>query len=199
MQAPLFSAGTGTPVPPFGGFADILGDLFSDLTMTGAYVAPNRSQAVLQIGEDEVELRVIGDNAWVRIGNHWTEEEVTDDLGLLTPEVVCRDVVQSTARSLEDLDFTRETVNGIDTDHYSLDEAGLQTLPGLPGAGAGDLPENFRVDVWVVHGGEWPVRMVIHSEDVDEHGNPAGLDLSLDFTNINDPSIKIESPATPAP
>src|SRR3989304_151706 len=44
---------------PLSAFADALTALFSDFTLEGAYVAPDRSQAILRFRNEELELRTI--------------------------------------------------------------------------------------------------------------------------------------------
>ena len=197
LQSPDLDEGDqGTPADAFSAFAQALTSLFADMQMEGAYVAPDRSQAVLRFQDEEVELRAIGDKSWLRVGNNWQEQESTAEPGtLLTPQVICDDIIKGLAQSLGAVEAERETINGVETDRYRLDQADLEKLGDLLGGGAGsDLPQHFTVDVWLARDGRWPVRLNIGASDTDEQGQPIGLQLSMEFSHVNDPSIEIEPP-----
>ncbi|MBI2912750.1 MAG: hypothetical protein HYY03_02380 [Chloroflexi bacterium] len=197
LQSPdLDGSDQGTPADAFSAFAQALTSLFADMRMEGAYVAPDRSQAVLRFQDEEVEVRAIGDQSWLRVGNSWQEQESAAEPGSpLTPQTICDDTVKGLAPSLSAAQAERETINGVETDHYRLDQADLENLPGLLGSGAGsDLPQQFAVDVWLARDGRWPVRLNIGASDTNEQGQPIGLQLSMEFSDVNDPSIEIEPP-----
>ncbi len=196
LQSPaLGEAGKGTPADPLGAFAQALTALFSDMEMEGAYVAPDRSLAILRFQDEEMELRSIGDKSWVRIGTTWQEQASAKPGTLLTPRTICEDIVKDLAPSLKGLGSRRERVNGIETDHYRLDEADLKRLPDLLGSRPeSPLPQRFAVDMWLARDGLWPVRLRIGASDTDETGQPLGLELSMEFRDINDPAIEIDPP-----
>ena len=197
LRSPAFSAAGPTNTPaPLTAFADALQALFSDLKLDGAFKAPDRTQSLLKFQGGELELREIGDQSWIRTGATWQEQESTQDTGTLTPDVVCHDILDELAPSLEDAESSRETVNGVDTDRYQLDEADLQRLPDLLGAGdETSLPNKYTVQVWLAREGKFPVRLNVAAEDVDELGRPMGLTLFMEFRDINDAGITVEAPA----
>jgi hypothetical protein len=189
------TASSGTPAPPLSAFAEALEALFSDLKLEGAFRAPDRTQVVLRFKGEELELREVGDESWIRVGATWHQQNPTQDETILTPDVVCKDIVEEIAPSLAKVDAERETVNNIDTDHFRLDKADIKRLPDLLGAGPEtDLPDKFQVDVWLAREGRFPVRLDIGAEDTDEQGNPIGLSLFMEFRDLNDPGIAIEPP-----
>ena len=184
-----------TPAPPLSAFAESLEALFSDLKLEGAFRAPDRTQVVLRFKNEELELREVGDTSWIRVGANWHQQDLGQKETILTPNVVCKDIVEEIAPSLAEVEGERETVNGIDTDHFRLDKADIKRLPELFGAGPEtDLPEKFQVDVWLAREGRFPVRLDIGAEDTDEQGNPIGLSLFMEFRDLNDPGIAVEPP-----
>ena len=180
---------------PFGALAAVLLGLFSDLQIDGAYVAPDRSRAILHISGQEVEVRSIGDRSWVRFGDVWQEETASTEVAFLSPQAICHELVPDLGGSLADVPWSPETINGIVARYYHLDKANLPQLTGLLGVGEGDgLPEEFRVDVWLAEEGGWPVRLQMEARGRDETGMPVGLELFLELRDIGNPDIKIEPP-----
>ncbi len=178
------SSAQATPGSPLSAFSGTLNALLSDFTIDGAHLAPDRTDAKLRFEQDEIELRAIGDQAWKRLGDKWQQE---DDPGveteLLTPTVVCEDRVETLAPLFEGVDSSRETVNGVEADHYHLDETNIV----LPTSVAAVVPQGYRVDMWLAHDGRWPVRLEIEAPATDEH-------LFMDLRDINDRGISIEPP-----
>jgi len=201
LDSPAFdpAAPAVTPAATFGVYTDALAALFSDLKLDGAFQAPDRSQALLRFNTEELELRQVGDKSWIRIDATWHEQDSATEPPPLTPDVLCGDVVEEIAPSLDDVESDRQTVNSIETEHYRLNEADLRRLPALLGARPGtDVPDRFQVDVWVEREGRFPVRLEVSAQDTDEQGRPIGLSLLMEFRDINDPGIKIEAPGGPA-
>lgn len=181
-----------TPSPaPLTALADALQNLFSDFTLDGAFIAPDRSQAILRFEREELELRLIDKNSWLRVGATWQQEE-SGDIGLMTPVAVCRDVVTEIAPSLGSVDPTEEVVNGVLSSHYRLDETQLQRLPEVLGE---SLPEHYVVNVWLAQKGRWPVSLDIESADVNEMGQPLGFSFAMSIRDVGDRGISIEPPA----
>ncbi len=189
-SAPSTAASSQATPAPLSALTQALGALFSDFTLDGAYVAPDRSQAILRFQAEELEFRTIGDKSWVRMGAAWQDEKPSDT-GLLTPTVICQQVVSEIAPSLNAGASDRQTANGIDTDHYRLDQTGLQRLPPVLGA---RLPQQYALDLWLARDGNWPVQLQIDSSDVDERGQPVGFRLSMSVRDIADKGISIEPP-----
>ena len=196
LESPaLEQKSTATP-DPLGQFTQALTDLFSDMELDGAHVAPDRSQAVLRFPGQELELRTVGDKSWVRFGATWQDQESPPgEDAILTPAAVCADLVKDLAPSLAAGSGEEEAVNGLQTVHYRLDKADLKGLPALLGrSGEEGLPSEFGVDVWLERDQGWPVRLEIAAADTDASGGPTSLELSMQFSAINDPTIKIDPP-----
>lgn len=200
LQSPAFQPmGDGESDGPLSEFGQALSEMFRDIELDGAFVAPDRSQVVLTFGEEkeEVELRVIGDRSWVRVQEQWQEESSSPlaEAAILSPESICANVVPGLGTALSRAPASEEIVNGIDTKHYHLDEADLKDLAELVGAASdtGELPEQFAVDVWLAKEGNWPVRMQI-AASATQGGEPVSIQMFMEFRNINDPTIEIEPP-----
>jgi curved DNA-binding protein CbpA len=200
LDAPAFED-TSSPAPddPLNAFAEALTSLFSDMRLQGAFAAPDRSQVVLDFEGEELEWRSIGDQTWVRFADKWEEQESSAGDELLTPEVVCEDIVLDIASSLSDAAVEDATVNGIDTYHYSVDSEHLEDLPPLLlGPDSGNLPDDLSFDVWLAKEGLWPVQLSFSASDTDDSGQTVELSLDMQVRDINDPGITIEPPPTDA-
>lgn len=198
LRSPAFPEGE--RAAPLRGFAEELARLLSDMRLEGAFVAPDRSQTVMRFQGEEIELRVIGERSWLRVGSRWEEQAAPpgpDDL--LTPRLLCRELVQGLGPSLAAAEAQEETVNGVESVRYRLDRADLQGLAGLLGYGDRELPRRFAVEVWLAREGGWPVRLRIAAADQDEGGQPMGLELFMEFRDVNDPGIRIEPPPVSPP
>lgn len=195
LQSPAFQRAQETP-HPLSDFAEALASLFSDMELEGSFVAPDRSQTLLRFQGEELEVRIIGDQSWVRVGATWQEQPVPGENDiLLSPGSVCEELVEDLAPSLAAASGELDVVSGLETVHYQLDEAALKGLPELLGpSGQEGLPQEFGVDIWLERNEGWPVRLEIAASDTDEEGNPVSLELSMAFSDINDPNIDIEPP-----
>ncbi len=178
-----------TPAP-LSALTQALSALFTDFTLDGAYVSPGRSQAILRFQGEELEFRTIGDKSWVRMGTAWQDAK-SSDTGLLTPTMLCQQVISEFAGSLDAGDSDRQRTNGIETDHYHLDQTGLQRLPPALGA---RLPQKYALDLWLARDGRWPVQLQIDSADVNERGEPVGFQLSMSVRDAGDKGISVERP-----
>ncbi|MEX0800738.1 MAG: hypothetical protein WD379_05940 [Dehalococcoidia bacterium] len=187
---------------PLADVATALSELFRDYDLEGSFVAPDSSEVVIRPGDDEVAIRTIGEKSWIRAGTDpWQEQTPPDEDVAFTPQDICVEIVADLAPSLAAGSGSEETVNGIDTVHYELDQADLKSLPELLGrSGEEGLPNVFNVDVWLERDDGWPVRFHIVAADTGALGESISQELFLEFTDINDPNITIEPPpVSPAP
>ena len=171
------------------------------LNLEGAFVAPDRSQTHLnaRVGDTELEEESIsvGGQTWVKTGDNWVEGEPQLQLSDFSPGSLLEELGPDQLRVLKP---SKETINGVDTLRYSIDQADIETLRSL-GALLGqdgsleNLPEEFNVDLWLAEDGGWPVRVTMTARGVMDNGNEMSLDFSMDVTDVNDPGIKIEPPA----
>lgn len=179
----------------FGAFGAMLFGLLSDIQIEGAYVAPDRSQAILRLQDQEVEVRTIGGQSWVRLGDVWQEETTPAGEVLLSPQTVCDEIVPDLGKALQPLPWTAATLNGVATRQYHLEETDLPRLAGVLGAEEEDtLPEQFVVDIWLAEEGQWPVKLHLLASGSEGEGQMASLELFLEFRDINSPDIEIEPP-----
>jgi hypothetical protein len=202
VPAPASTAAPEATPDPLKDFASAINELFRDLDLEGAFVAPDRSEILIRPGEDEVEVRTIGDKSWIRAGaDPWQEQEPPNEDVLFTPASICADIVKDLAPSLATGSGTEETVNGIETVHYQLNETDIKSLPDLLGrSGEEGVPSVFNVDVWLERNDGWPVRLEIEAAETDGQGGAISQELFLEFRDINDPDIEIEPPpVSPSP
>jgi hypothetical protein len=184
---------------PLGEFLGTLISLFQDLRLEGAFVAPDRASVEVFTGEEIfVESRQIGDASWSRAaGMDWTRDEDGEEeaFTFLSPQDFCEAGAEDIASELSALEPQKETINGVDTLHYSLDTADLEFLSLLfEEEEEGELPETFAMDLWLAEDGNWPVRMSFEASDQDEEGNPVEIEIFMELRDINDPDIEIEAP-----
>jgi hypothetical protein len=198
LDAPVAEQPIETATPnPLSDIAGVLSDLFRDMQLDGAFVAPDRSQVQLRTGaSEELEVRTIGDQSWIRVGATWQEQPAPpgEDV-LLTPASVCADIVADLAPSLSSGSREEIAVEGIETVHYRLNRADLIGLPHLLGrSGQEGLPKEYAVDVWLEKDKRWPVRLEVSAADTNQQGQPVSLELFMSFSDINSDEIEIEPP-----
>ncbi len=144
---------------------------------------------------EEMEVIVIGQDQWMRMGDSWIHSQIApedvDEFGnglVLSPDDLLSEI------STGDYEYVgKEKVNGVKTKHYrhemSADEA----------AGIGDMAsiESGVVDVWVAdeHGiPEIPIKILITVKGEIENGVPGTATVDMEITDIN-ANITIEPPA----
>jgi hypothetical protein len=195
LDAPAFGDDPSpSPAEPVDSFAEALAAFFADMRLEGAYVAPDRVQVVLTFEGEELEWRSIGDESWVRFEDEWEAEEEAGSDDVLTPRVVCDDIVEDLADSLESADREEDTVNGIEAYYYALGREDITELPDLLGGGSPELPDDVHFDVWLAQDGLWPVKVNIGATDEDEDGQPVALSLEMELMDVGDAGITIDEP-----
>ena len=192
-------AGTPAPDEPLGDFLGALSGLMGDMKMEGAVIAPDRSSMVMTVGGHEFGSFVqIGSQQWMKVAGltDWTEEPASDEGFLFSPMDFCETAEEDLSSALSGLEGDKETVNGIEAVHYHLDQADLTFFQEFLGGAddLGDLPDEFNMDVWLAEDGDWPVRMTFAASGEDDEGQSLSFDVSIEFKDFNDSSIKIEPP-----
>ena len=169
--------------------AALLGGL-SDISASGAFVAPDSAQITMSFFGQEVSFIQIGTKAWVKDGSSWRETTANqldfapqDMLGGFIPDEV-----------LKVAKATREKVNGVDTVRYSFDKSAIEQLIEDTGQAA-DLSTITRagLDIWL-NAANVPVKISLDFAGSSPDGGDVALTLEMNLTNINDPSIKITPP-----
>jgi hypothetical protein len=184
----------------FGG-EDLADQGLSDVTfdMTGAFVAPDRNQVRVQgdVGglNLEEESIIIGARSWVRSGDTWTEGDPDFDTADLGPPGFFAGFDPEEIRVIEP---TEETVNDVDAFHYSIDKADIEQLQALAqifgeSDSLEDLPQDLSLDLWLAKDGGWPVKMILSAQG-ESDGSQVSVEMSMDITDVNDPSIEVEPP-----
>jgi hypothetical protein len=172
---------------PLAGAGNAIAQLLSDFTLTGAYVAPDRTQALLKLETDELEVRSIGDRSWVRVDDTWQDQSI-DENPLLTPRTICDQVITAIAPSLRDPDPQSESLAGIAVTHYLAAQPIVAHLSPLIGTVAGE----YTADIWIAEGGLWPAKLAIESTKTGS-ADPT-FRMSMEVTDVEDPGITIEEP-----
>jgi hypothetical protein len=170
------------------------------LDLEGAFVAPDRTQAHVSASLGDLKLEeesiTIGGQTWLKTGDNWVEGEPQFQLSDLSPASLLEGLGQDQLRLLKP---EKDSVNGVDSLHYSIDRADVETLRSL-GALLGqdgdltNLPEEFSVDLWLAEDGGWPVRLTMTASGTMNGSDQMSLDFSMDITDVNDPDISIEPP-----
>lgn len=133
----------------------------------------------------EVGYRVIGDQAWVSLGDGWMEtpaEDAQQTIDSLAPEKMLGSF--SGVPGL--VPVGEETKNGVETTHYS---ASGDELGEMIGSSIGLADATWTVDFWVAKDGGYAVSYAIVGE-----GASGSFEMTLDVTDINSPSNVVEPP-----
>lgn len=163
----------------------------NDVSFSGAYVAPDRSQFKMDIAGTTIESVTIGRDTWSRFGGSgWIKS--TDANLAFSPNDFCE-------ANLQDLDKanvrpTKERVNGIDALRYEFDRKALARLNNLFGDAADllELPDNTKMTLWVTEKERWPLRMTLTGDKTG--ADPYSINLQFNITDLNKDGIKIEPP-----
>lgn len=188
----------------------LLGAISFDVTISGEVLNPDRSHtrvtADLGFVKSATETIEIGDSSWRREdGGAWEAAgEAAGSFGAdLVPVFSPADLFAARSGSdglaaltaaLAELDFEAESVNGLRTRHYQLDEASFATLFGDAGA---LLPQELNgatpaIDIWISERFGVPVRFVV---DISNAEGESGIRIEMNILDINSRSIEIEAPA----
>lgn len=195
LDAPVFGDGpTASPVEPLDEFSEALSALFEDLRLEGAHVAPDRTEVSLTFEGEELVWRSIGNDSWVLFDDEWEAQVSSEGDNVLTPEVVCEDIVEDLAESLDEATVEEETINGVPSHHYVIDREDISELPDLLGGGSPEVPDELNFDLWLAQNGSWPVKISVSATDTDEEGQPVTLSLDVELDDVNDATISIEEP-----
>lgn len=125
--------------------------------------------------------------AYIRTGNRWMSAEqfalpaLAEQLGWIgDPHAY---VAAGEGRLVG-----RETVSGLETEHYVFERDAIGTLPLLAEI------EDAEVEAWYAPEEDAYVRVIAHVEGTDERGARGVYDLESEVTNIDEP-VNIERPA----
>ncbi len=195
MELPAFQEHPNND-PGLAAYAANLSALFSNFQVDGAYVAPDRRQAVLAFQDARVELRQIGDQRWEHLGESWEPLDAgAPDIGDLAPKTVCTDIVEALTPGLSPAASEDEVVNGISSRRYWIEGANIDRLDDLLGLSDGaQMPDQFQVNVWFATDGDWPVRLTLHSQTSDQVGATGTADVTMELRDVNASDIAVDEP-----
>jgi hypothetical protein len=175
-------------------FAEAFLMLFSDISMEGAYVAPDSVEMQMSIAGEDVSYVQIGNEAWMDDGSGWTETE--PDAAELSP---FGDPMSFTTELLpdavlENAEISEEEIDGRDAIHYHFDKDSLEAAVAALGEDTADFAdiEEMELDVWLIEG-SIPVKIVISVSGTDPEGGKIAIDAEFSITDINE-DIEIERP-----
>lgn len=134
----------------------------------------------------DMGYRIIGDKAWVSLGDGWTATPADSADSMITS--LSPEKLMGSFGSMPGMAAVGdETKNGVETVHYAAsgDEIGamLGSSLGLPGA-------DWTVDLWVAKDGGYAVSYLITGQ-----GANGKFEMAVDVTDINSPANTIEPPA----
>jgi hypothetical protein len=187
------------------------------LTMTGAFVAPDRMSIDVKLDMEALPLDIktvrIGDTMYTNLNGTWQTSDATDDtlFGQLLPldQEFFEDLPFGDLEALGD--FTTEERNGMQVKHYSLDQEEIARLALESGESevVEELLEanDLAVDLYIRDPDGYLVGLsfsgVVETNELARlAGGSSGpaeeqrlrFQLTMDITNIDDPSIVIEPP-----
>lgn len=178
------------------GFLGAFPGAFTDMEMHGAFVAPDRSEIRMRMGQDELVVITIGDRQWTKLpGGNWIESPASGEAEPFSPATLCEESFSDL--ELSGLKGKEETINGIKTRRYHLERTDLEALARLFGGleeEVQDLPEQFVTDLWLAKDGNWPVRIEVKASGKDQQGRDFSIEVRMEIKDLNDSGIKIEPP-----
>jgi hypothetical protein len=147
--------------------------------------------------EQPLEMYIIGDKTYMNIMGQWVQTPSSEgsaglgDTFLMTSDEVLQGAKNSKYEG-------QETVNGVDTKHYSFDQTGLNAAEM-----AGSKVDQVQGDIWIAVDGNYVVKMdaTMVGTDMNVPGATGSETLSsgsmhmlMNVTDVNKP-ITIEVPA----
>ncbi len=185
--------------PRFPGLVELT--INSEGKSVGARLHATCTGSLFGLAIDE-EVIIIGEQAWIRSGLNG------GGFMMGRPRLCTPDRTPAgfgTANLLDTYEQlpgegTAETVNGVDTVHFTLDETALAELGGI-GDALGDFDSDdiledlmFTLDAWLAEDGGWLVKIEIAGESSNAEGGFFSTVMSLEVFDINSGDIRIEAP-----
>ena len=191
----LEDLGTGDDDDEFGAaFAAAFLALFSNIEMSGAFVAPDSYDMQVSFAGEEAHYIQIGQEAWVDDGSGWMV--TTPDGGDLSffgdPTSFGTDLLPDAV--LQNAEISNENVNGMDAVRYHFDKDSLEAVADSFGEDTADFAEisEMSLDVWLIEG-NIPVKFEIKASGADADGLEMALEAKFEITDIN-ADFSIERP-----
>jgi hypothetical protein len=168
--------------------------MFSNISMEGAYVAPDSFDMQASFAGEDVHYVQIGNEAWVDDGSGWTETAANGgDLSFFgDPTSFATDMLPDAV--LQNAKITDDEVDGMPAKHYHFDKDALEAVASDLGEEAGSMSQvdEMELDVWLIEG-NIPVKVEIKASGTDDSGIDMSLQAKFEITDIND-DISIDRP-----
>lgn len=163
----------------------------------GSFVAPDRFLVEVSTPSEEdtqgVLLTFIGDQAWAKPeieGATWVSAAVDNGL---PPLEVCDAVLGKL--DLTGLPSVPDTLNGLKTQHFQIEQADLEVAATLfgPESDMGRLTKLYDLDMWVTEEG-WPAKLEASSDGTYPSGRQLFMEVTLEIRDVDAGDIEIEPP-----
>lgn len=162
-----------------------LGQLAGGLPITGAVTTDPKAAQMSFMGMEVIE---VGGQTYVKMGGQWI---AGDSSSSSMADSFAPDEMFGSSFSGSAADGYRlageETKNGVKALHFTADAKMLEDYGSLFGV---EGNATWSADAWVAKDGGYPVSMAVKATGGDQ-----AFELTIDITNINDSSIKIEKPS----
>jgi hypothetical protein len=162
------------------------GSLLGTEPITGTVTTNPKAAQMSLMGMEIIE---VGGKSWVKFGDTWTagtDDNTTSLADSFAPEKMFGSILSGSVASGYHA-VGDEQKNGLSAVHYQADADAIADYAELFGV---EGNASWSSDVWIAKDGGYPVSMSVIAT-----GGTAAFEMSFDISNINDPSIKIESPA----
>jgi hypothetical protein len=136
-------------------------------------------------------IQIAGEQFTKVNSNPWLGPQTPEPTGLRPADLFAEGFF--TPEDLEGLEYEQETLNGVETRHYTITRSEFEALEDLLGSTSETQVEQASVDVWIAEVGEFPVRMEIYASGTDDAAGAFTMQLTLDVTDIN-AAVIIERP-----
>ena len=175
-------------------FANAFLTLFSDISMEGAYVAPDSFDMKMSLAGEEAHMIQIGDEAWVNDGSGWvaTDPAENDLTPFGDPTEFAIDFLPDEV--LQNAEVSSDSVGGVSATKYHFDKDSLQALATELGEDTGDFNEieEMTLDIWLAEGNV-PLKFIVSVAGTDPEGGKISLDATFEISDLN-ADIEIERP-----
>ncbi len=177
--------------PPFG-LAPDSPDLEQSQVYEGAIVNPDKIDLTVKTPNlPDLGIRFFEGHQWTNLAGEWVLAEHPDPY-TYPPALVCHAIMRGLALTGTP---TQETVNGMDTSHFKIEDVSLLTASYLFNGDSdmGRLLNRYSVDVWLTADG-WPARLESGSEGTYPSGRQLLMGITLEIRDVNSGDISVEPP-----
>ncbi len=158
------------------------------MTMTGI-------SGLGEFGSDGIGYIVIGDEAWVTMGGATfpdTSGNAAAQWDSFSPEKMFGSMYTDYLTGMKAVG--EEQKNGVATVHYTADQATLDAAAESLGALIGEGATGWTMDLWIAKDGGYMISAVMGAQAAAAASGSGAFYLSIDISNINDPSNKVTRP-----